>query len=114
MPEDIIMLRTMQALIQPKLVHRDLPLFAALLSDLFPGLEAPGPPADALRQAVEAELRSNNLQVIRDRFHLLRPMSLVGRQDKRTSGQAINSGQAGLQICIFCNQNLLIKICFSE
>ncbi len=63
MPEDIIMLRTMQALIQPKLVHRDLPLFAALLSDLFPGLEAPGPPADALRQAVEAELRSSNLQV---------------------------------------------------
>ena len=63
MPEDGIMLRTMQALIQPKLVHRDLPLFAALLSDLFPGLEAPPPPADALRQAVEAELRSSNLQV---------------------------------------------------
>lgn len=62
MPEDIIMLRTMQALIQPKLVHRDLPLFAALLSDLFPGLEAPPPPADALRQAVEAELRASNLQ----------------------------------------------------
>ena len=57
------MLRTMQALIQPKLVHRDLPLFAALLSDLFPGLEAPPPPADALRQAVEAELRASNLQV---------------------------------------------------
>ena len=58
------MLRTMQALIQPKLVHRDLPLFAALLSDLFPGLEAPPPAADALRQAIELELRATNLQVI--------------------------------------------------
>lgn len=55
----------MLALVKPKLVHLDVPLFMALLSDLFPGLEAPAalPPAgDALRAAVEAELRDAGLQ----------------------------------------------------
>ena len=35
--EQVIMYRTMLDLIKPKLVYLDLPLFMALLSDLFPG-----------------------------------------------------------------------------
>eukprot|EP00959_Pyramimonas_sp_CCMP1952_P456626 9473484-Pyramimonas_sp.AAC.1 len=40
-PEEVIMFRTMQDLIKPKLVYLDLPLFQALLTDLFPGVELP-------------------------------------------------------------------------
>ena len=50
-------------LIKPKLVYLDLPLFMALLSDLFPGVELPPALDSVLVQAVETELREHNLQV---------------------------------------------------
>ena len=62
--EELIMYRTMLDLIKPKLVYLDLPLFMALLSDLFPGVEQPPTPAGALRVAIEADLIENNLQVL--------------------------------------------------
>ena len=62
--EELIMYRTMLDLIKPKLVYLDLPLFMALLSDLFPGVEQPPTPAGALRVAIEADLVENNLQVL--------------------------------------------------
>lgn len=62
--EELIMYRTMLDLIKPKLVYLDLPLFMALLSDLFPGVEQPPAPAGALRNAIEADLVENNLQVL--------------------------------------------------
>lgn len=61
--EELIMYRTMLDLIKPKLVYLDLPLFMALLSDLFPSVEQPPTPAGALRLAIEADLLENNLQV---------------------------------------------------
>ena len=62
--EELIMYRTMLDLIKPKLVYLDLPLFMALLSDLFPGVEQSPTPAGALRVAIEADLVENNLQVL--------------------------------------------------
>ena len=56
------MYRTMLDLIKPKLVFLDLPLFMALLSDLFPGVDMPPAPVGSLRKAIEAELQENNLQ----------------------------------------------------
>jgi len=50
-------------LIKPKLVYLDLPLFMALLSDLFPGVELPPVQDSVLIKAVETELREHNLQV---------------------------------------------------
>jgi hypothetical protein len=61
--EEVIMYRTMIDLIKPKLVYLDLPLFMALLSDLFPGVELPTTDGGALKRAIETELRENNLQV---------------------------------------------------
>lgn len=61
--EEVILYRTMLDLIKPKLVYLDLPLFMALLSDLFPGVELPPAEGGALRRAIEAELREANLQV---------------------------------------------------
>jgi hypothetical protein len=50
-------------LIKPKLVYLDLPLFMALLSDLFPGVELPVMDGGVLRAAIEQDLRDNGLQV---------------------------------------------------
>jgi dynein heavy chain len=61
--EEVILYRTMLDLIKPKLVYLDLPLFMALLSDLFPGVELPPADGGSLRRAIEAELRESNLQV---------------------------------------------------
>ena len=51
-------------LIKPKLVYLDLPLFMALLSDLFPGVELPQTDGGSLRRAIETEIRDANLQVV--------------------------------------------------
>jgi hypothetical protein len=61
--EEVILFRTMLDLIKPKLVFLDLPLFMALLSDLFPGVELPPADGGALRAAIETELKEANLQV---------------------------------------------------
>ena len=62
--EEVIMYRTMLDLIKPKLVYLDLPLFMALLSDLFPGVELPSGEGGELRAALEAELTAQGLQVV--------------------------------------------------
>ena len=64
--EEVIMYRTMLDLIKPKLVYLDLPLFMALLSDLFPGVELPSAEGGELKAALEADLRSHGLQVVPD------------------------------------------------
>lgn len=61
--EEVTLYRTMLDLIKPKLVYLDLPLFMALLSDLFPGVELPPADGGLLRAAIELDLRDNGLQV---------------------------------------------------
>lgn len=61
--EEVILYRTMLDLIKPKLVYLDLPLFMALLSDLFPGVELPPLDGGVLRAAIEQDLRDQGLQV---------------------------------------------------
>lgn len=64
--EDFIMYRTMLDLIKPKLVYADLPLFQALLSDLFPGLELNDAGSAELRAELEAQVRAAGLQIVPD------------------------------------------------
>lgn len=58
------MYRTMLDLIKPKLVYLDLPLFMALLSDLFPGVELPTAEGGELRAALEVDLKAHGLQIM--------------------------------------------------
>lgn len=62
--EEVIMYRTMLDLIKPKLVYLDLPLFMALLSDLFPGVELPVADGGELRAALEADLLAHGYQIV--------------------------------------------------
>lgn len=63
--EEVLLYRTMLDLIKPKLVYLDLPLFMALLSDLFPGVELPAADGGVLRTAIEQDLKEAGLQVLR-------------------------------------------------
>ena len=47
---------------QPKFIAQDMPLFNALMCDLFPGVEPPTVDYGALQAAIEAELDAAGLQ----------------------------------------------------
>ena len=55
-PEEVILLRAIRDMNMPKFVSQDMPLFAALMADLFPGVEPPTVDYGALQQAIEDEL----------------------------------------------------------
>ena len=57
------MYRTLVDFTQPRLVPADMPLFAAALADLFPGMQAQATSVTPLRAAIEAELLEAGLQV---------------------------------------------------
>ena len=40
-PEDVMLLRAIRDMNAPKFISQDMPLFTALISDLFPGVEPP-------------------------------------------------------------------------
>ena len=59
---DVILLRSIRDMNMPKFVAQDMPLFNALMSDLFPGVEPPVVDYGALQAAIEAELDPAGLQ----------------------------------------------------
>ena len=64
--EEAILYRTMQDLITPKLVYLDIPLFRALLGDLFPGVDQPPDAGGKLRAMLEHKCVELGLQVVDD------------------------------------------------
>ena len=64
--EEAILYRTMQDLIMPKLVYLDIPLFRALLGDLFPGVELPPDVGGELRTMLETKCTEMGLQIVDD------------------------------------------------
>ncbi|EFJ08553.1 hypothetical protein SELMODRAFT_185288 [Selaginella moellendorffii] len=64
MVEDVILMASMRDLIMPKLIYADIPLFNALLTDLFPGVDLPPKENDVLKRALEQELLAKGLQVV--------------------------------------------------
>jgi len=62
--EQLILFNAMRDLIIPKLVYIDIPLFKALLSDLFPEVNAPQEDSMILRDALIDVCKLNNLQPV--------------------------------------------------
>jgi dynein heavy chain len=56
----------MQDLIMPKLVYLDIPLFRALLGDLFPGVDQPPDPGGVLKDMLQRKCLELGLQVVDD------------------------------------------------
>lgn len=62
MPEDILLYRTIRDMQMPKLIAEDVPLFTALNSDFFPGLEIPPTDYGAFQAAIETAIAQRKLQ----------------------------------------------------
>ena len=60
--EDVLLLRAIRDMNQPKFIAQDMPLFNALMSDLFPGVEPPVVDYGKLQVAIETELDLAGLQ----------------------------------------------------
>ena len=56
LPEDVVLIRAMRDSNVPKFVAEDLPLFNALIQDLFPGVEIPNPDSSELDIQIKESL----------------------------------------------------------
>jgi dynein heavy chain len=62
--EDLLLIRAMRDSNVPKFLEADLPLFAGILQDLFPGVVVPFVDYGLLQKAIENQIRKANLQVV--------------------------------------------------
>lgn len=63
LPEDVVLIRAMRDANVPKFVAEDLPLFSALIQDLFPNVELPIDEMSDLEIQIPRSLTAMNLQV---------------------------------------------------
>ncbi|CAD7974708.1 unnamed protein product [Amoebophrya sp. A25] len=63
MDEDILLVRAMRDANAPKFLAQDLPLFFAIVGDLFPGLEIPYLDMGDLKRCIEAQLLEKKMQI---------------------------------------------------
>eukprot|EP01135_Chromosphaera_perkinsii_P012097 Nk52_evm35s2579 gene=Nk52_evmTU35s2579 len=62
--EDLILIRSLRDGNLPKFLAQDVPLFQAILQDLFPGVEMPVQDYGNLQKAIESSLKDKGLQVV--------------------------------------------------
>jgi len=62
--EEIVLMRALRDMNQPKFVYDDVPLFRGLIADLFPGLEVARVRYPDLNGAIEQDLAENKYQVL--------------------------------------------------
>ena len=107
-PEEVIMYRTMVDLIKPKLVYLDLPLFMALLSDLFPGVELPANDGGALREAIVNELKEHNLQIVPE--FITKIIQIYDCKVARHGNMIVGKTGAGKSVAWKCLQRALGRL----
>ena len=110
--EEVIMYRTMLDLIKPKLVFLDLPLFMALLTDLFPGVELPANDGGSLRKMLEQELTNNNLQIVDE--YIVKMIQIFDCKVARHGNMIVGKTGSGKSEAWKCLQRSMAKLKVQE
>lgn len=77
----------------PKMTTVDLPLFNAIVSDLFPGVDAPQIDYSKFKKAIEEELKADNLQVTNNAISKV--IQLYETKNSRHSVMLVGRTQSG-------------------
>ena len=64
LPEDVVLIRAMRDSNIPKFLNHDLPLFNAIISDLFPDVQIPKSEDRELIDAIDHNIQTENLRSI--------------------------------------------------
>jgi hypothetical protein len=108
------MYRTMLDLIKPKLVYLDIPLFMALLSDLFPGVELPAAEGGELRATLEADLTANGYQVVSEfvvkMIQVRRPVATPTSALKSVATRHAESGESKSESGAHTQQRVIARV----
>ncbi len=67
-PDDVVLFMAMRDSNIPKLTAEDVPLFSAILSDLFPGVEGVNQDYSLMRNAITEEMKLANIQPIESTY----------------------------------------------
>ncbi|XP_039605580.1 dynein heavy chain 2, axonemal [Polypterus senegalus] len=94
--DEEILLMSMKDMNIAKLTSVDLPLFNAIIQDLFPGVETPTIDYGKLRETIESELRSVGLQITR--FTLTKVIQLYETKNSRHSTMIVGKTGSGKSV----------------
>ena len=96
-PEDELLIRAMRDSNVPKFLEHDLPLFAGIITDLFPTSQIPVPDNSKLEAAIRQQLRADKYQYV-DRF-ITKVIQLLETMTVRHGNMLVGSTGTGKTTC---------------
>ncbi|XP_031567025.1 dynein heavy chain 2, axonemal-like, partial [Actinia tenebrosa] len=108
MSDEEILLMSMKDMNVAKLTSQDAPLFNGIVSDLFPGVEAPVIDYGKLRSAIEKELKEAGLQVTPS--SLLKVIQLYETKNSRHSTMIVGQTGSGKSVCWKILQSAMTRL----
>uniref|UniRef100_A0A8D0HGT5 Dynein axonemal heavy chain 2 n=1 Tax=Sphenodon punctatus TaxID=8508 RepID=A0A8D0HGT5_SPHPU len=91
--DEEVLLMAMKDMNIAKLTSSDVPLFSAIIQDLFPGIECPVIDYGKLKEAIEVELKDKGLQVIP--FTMTKVIQLYETKNSRHSTMIVGNTGSG-------------------
>jgi dynein heavy chain len=91
--EELLLLTSCKDMNFPKFVTEDIPLFNAIMGDLFPGVDQPEKNLGNLQHAIESELKSNGYQI--NQYIVSKAIQLYETKLTRHGVMVVGSSGAG-------------------
>ncbi|OQR82552.1 dynein heavy chain [Achlya hypogyna] len=108
LPEDVTLIRALRDSNVPKFLSDDLPLFQAIVYDLFPGIDIPSNDYGELLVALEAEVAKARLQKVPT--FVTKIIQLFDTFNVRFGGTLVGPAGAGKTTCYRMLQNIMTTL----
>ncbi|CAK9054035.1 Dynein axonemal heavy chain 2 (Axonemal beta dynein heavy chain 2) (Ciliary dynein heavy chain 2) [Durusdinium trenchii] len=97
MPEQILLMRAINDMNAPKWVSQDVPLYQALLSDIFPGVELPVPDYGKLEEVINQVLEEMGCQKVK--HSVAKCISIYETKITRHGNMLVGGTLGGKSVC---------------